>query len=877
MNTSDVTAQSPAAVNDLTPYRAALWYRERGLFPIPWTARDGQKIAALGKFTYEQYTSSPRGIAWVMDEWAYHPEWQVGLALHENVGVFAVDVDDPQQLARWEAEHGPLQADTWTQTTGRDGGGEHRLFRLAGRGAVWPKQGAFEPAYPKLEFRSNGLVGVAPSVHPSGRKYRWRDDSPAEIASTAWGMASLIGTRAVRKDRSGVSGSARAQIQPDGTRAVVADMDTLLTHGVPAGQSQHVALRDLVWDAVSRGMSDVMVRVLWDTVVARTPLARPDQPWTSTHFDQHLAGAREKLGGGIDPELMRWAVKVHNTPLQSELAVPAPAPSIDVTPPSGEVTRPVASTAAKDSTAALLRPVLFNDLKQYGPHQEGMGRFFVDRFREVFKWCNDENAYYTWFSFNGQPVTHWNREVFNGVSPKFVYMVRKLGDIVKSSVAAHIATLDQGTADGRQKAKEATAYVIPFQKADTLRGIAKIVVSDQRVSVSPTDFIAKPHLLNFRNGTYDVRAGQLLPHRREDMNTITINRDLDLAIAEKDFNTAAPIFAGMLWRMCGAPGEVDYDTHTKRADAVKRWLGYQLHGSNPEKKMGVFEGATSIGKNQIVEALGDIVSEYAYTSCPPSLLIRSRQDRHSSVEANLSGKRMVVVNELTKDQILDEAQVLRLVNPEGTRVDLRRMRENAVSTEITWSLTVTTNAMPRTDTTDQILGRLAFYPMSKYAVPEEDRDSTLKARILQQEADEILAFAVSWWRQWWVAREQGDKNALALPQEAQETLKEFVEDNLTPLHEFIDDQCEMVPGEFVEAKDLWRKAAAYWDDQHRDKRLEYSGGRKELYKLISEIPGVERRTRGTKKNLVGFVNLRVRALYGEADMSLHAWAQRQQE
>jgi phage/plasmid-associated DNA primase len=203
------------------------------------------------------------------------------------------------------------------------------------------------------------------------------------------------------------------------------------------------------------------------------------------------------------------------------------------------------------------------------------------------------------------------------------------------------------------------------------------------------------------------------------------------------------------------------------------------------------------------------------------------------------------------------------------------MRENAVSTEITWSLTVTTNAMPRTDTTDQILGRLAFFPLSKHAVPEEDRDSSLKARILQQESDEILAHAVTWWRQWWVTRESGDKNALALPQESKETLAEFVEDNLTPLSEFIDDLCEIVPGEYTDAKDLWRKAVAYWDDQHRDKRLEYSGGRKELYKLISEMPGIERRTRGSRKNLTGFGNLRVRALYGAADTALHAWASQQ--
>jgi P4 family phage/plasmid primase-like protien len=867
MSWGDIAAQSPAAVNNLTPYQAALWYRERGLCPIPWIARNGQKIAAFGKFSYDRYTSDPRALEWVLGEWGAHPEWQVGLALHENVGVFAVDVDSPEQLTRWERENGPLQAGTWTQITGRDGGGQHRLYRLGGRGAVWPKQGRFSDAYPNLEFRSNGLVGVAPSIHPSGRQYQWTADSPTRIATTNWSVVSLIAGRAASKDRSAVSGSTRAHVQPDGTRAVVASMDALLLGGVPAGQSQHETLRDLVWDAVSWGMSDVMVRVLWDTVVSRTPLSRPDHPWTDADFDRHLSGAREKLGGGIDPELMRWAVKVHNTPLV--VAVPGQQA------PEAPDTTPIASTPEKTARTAeswALRPMSFQELKQYGPHQEGMGRLFVDRFEDVFKWCNEEGAYYTWFSFQDKPVTSWDREGFNGVSPKFVYMLRKLGELVKDCVTQFVATLDQSTADGKQYAKDARAYQIPFQKADGLRGIAKIVVSDQRIAVTANDFTPRAHILNFLNGTYDVRTGELYPHRREDMNTVTINRRLDSAITDRGLEESAPVFASMLWRMCGAPGEVDLDVHTKRAEAIKRWLGYQLHGSNPEKKLGVFEGATSIGKNQIVEALGDIISEYAYTSCPPSLLVRSRMERHSSVEAGLAGKRMVIVNELTKGQVLDEGQVLRLVNPEGTRVDLRRMRENAVSTETTWKLTVTTNEMPRTDTTDQILERLAFFPLSKIAVPRENRDSGLKAQILDEESDAVLAYAVSWWRQWWLAHEAGDKNALALPQESDDTLKEFVEDNLTPLHEFLEEMCYVEAGAYIDAKDLWRKLAAYWDDQHRDKRLEYSGGRKELFKLASAISGVERRTKGARKNLVGFQNLRVRTLYGDAESSLHAWA-----
>lgn len=881
MSTGDVFSQSPTAVNGLTPYRAALWYYKRGLHPVPWFSRGGKKILAFSKedhFDYASYTSDPALMEHVLDEWAFRGDWQVGLALNENGGVFAVDVDSQSQMAAWEAEHGPIQGETWTQTTGRDGGGEHRLFRLGGRGAVWPKQGGFDRQHPNLEFRSNGFIGVSPSIHPSGRRYQWTSDSPVEIATTNWQLTSIIGNRAALKERgyTSASGSTRAAVQADGTSSYASDMDDLLLHGIPAGQSQHSTLRDLTWDAVSRGMSDVMVKLLWDTVVSRTVLARPDEPWTEEDFTRHLESARQKLGGGVHPQLLKFSVRVNaeaaaRRAVEAAEAAPEQEQAATVESSEEESDKSVA-VVSEVKTADPLRPVTYDELKNYSPTQTGMGEFFADRFQHVFRWCNDENAYYTWFSFRGEPVTHWKRETYNAVSPQFVHMVRKLGELIRDCVKRYVQTLDMSSAEGKAEAKELGAYIATFQKSDGLRGITKIVVSDQRLAATPDDFTPKPYILNFSNGTYNVKTGELYPHRREDMNTTTIARPLDMSLAERDLSIGAPLFDSMLWRMCAAEGEVDGAIHALRVQAVQRWLGYQLHGSNPEKRLGVFEGATSIGKNQVVECLGDLLAEYAYTSCPPSLLVRSRQDRHSSVEASLSGKRLVIVNELTKGQVLDEGQVLRLVNPEGARVDLRKMRENAVSTEITWKLTVTTNEMPRTDTTEQILQRLAFFPLSKIPVPPEDRDPSLKGRILKDEADAILAHAVGWWREWWMEHEKGNRNALSLPQESADTLAEFVEDNMTPLHEFVEELCEIEPGAYIDAKQLWRQATGYWEDQHKDKRLEYSGGRKELFKILEGIEGVVPVFKGSKKTPVGYQNVRVRPLYAPAENHLQALA-----
>jgi len=99
----------------------------------------------------------------------------------ERSGLFTIDIDPDHggdaSLEALETKHGALPV-TLSAITGS--GGRHLLFRHPGTGT---KQGAGDLG-PGIDTRDHGgLIVAAPSVHRSGRHYRWANwgTAPAEL------------------------------------------------------------------------------------------------------------------------------------------------------------------------------------------------------------------------------------------------------------------------------------------------------------------------------------------------------------------------------------------------------------------------------------------------------------------------------------------------------------------------------------------------------------------------------------------------------------------------------------------------------------------------------------------------------------------------
>ncbi len=143
--------------------------------------------------------------------WDIWPEANIGVATGREAGFFALDVDPRKggadSLASLEAKHGKLPR---TRTAETGGGGVHYLFNYPD----FPIRNSAGTLGPGLDVKGEGgAIVVAPSLHSSGSRYRWRNAAP--IADAPRWLLRLL--REARKPRAN-GGAAIGDAIPEGRR-----------------------------------------------------------------------------------------------------------------------------------------------------------------------------------------------------------------------------------------------------------------------------------------------------------------------------------------------------------------------------------------------------------------------------------------------------------------------------------------------------------------------------------------------------------------------------------------------------------------------------------------------------------------------------------
>lgn len=133
--------------------------------------------------------------------WKHKPRGNIGVLMGGIASLVCVDVDGDdgrESLKRLEELHGPLPA-TRTQTTGRVGGGEHRIFHVDPFYVDWIRNRA--KVAPGIDFRAEGgLIVADPSAHISGARYRWRDPQYPIAELPEWMFKLALSKREVSKE-----------------------------------------------------------------------------------------------------------------------------------------------------------------------------------------------------------------------------------------------------------------------------------------------------------------------------------------------------------------------------------------------------------------------------------------------------------------------------------------------------------------------------------------------------------------------------------------------------------------------------------------------------------------------------------------------------
>lgn len=362
--------------------------------------------------------------------------------------------------------------------------------------------------------------------------------------------------------------------------------------------------------------------------------------------------------------------------------------------------------------AAQSRPTVV-DLLSPMMNDHGNGQRVQRMFGEIMRYCHPFNS---WMIFDGK---RWIKD-----------------DSESARILAKETMIAFHTAAARADNKEARKFAHASLEAKRITTALQDLRSSLTVKAEELD--QNPWLLNFRNGTMNLRTGQLQPHRKEDFIT---------KLVDHDFNPEAtcPTWMKFLDRIMGGgpdAGENDLKTAAEMTSYLQRALGYSLTGTTREKAVFMCFGTGNNGKSTMLATVGDLIPEYRTQIQIDTLMTKAGSETNTTQAdlADLRGARFVQTSETEEGQSLAAGKLKRITQGMG-KIKACRKYENPVEFEETHKLWMDANHKPiLTDSSDSTWNRLHVIPF-KVVIPPEEIDPDLPKK-LKVESEGILAWLV---------------------------------------------------------------------------------------------------------------------------------------
>ena len=246
-----------------------------------------------------------------------------------------------------------------------------------------------------------------------------------------------------------------------------------------------------------------------------------------------------------------------------------------------------------------------------------------------------------------------------------------------------------------------------------LKDVKKIL--NQKIEIFDTD----PYLFNVKNGTLNLKTGELQKHKATDFLTKIANVNYDPnAYSERFYRFICEIT----------------QNNKGIAEALQRALGYALFGKAPEECFFVALGTTTRnGKGTLFDTVLHIFGDYGTQIAFETLARTGVKDgsRATPDIARLKGVRLVLCNEPDKGSCFNEALIKQLTG--NDEVYCRRLYSEPFVYKPGFKLFITANSMP-TISDESIFesGRLKMLPFNRHFA-EEEQDKTLKDKFREED------------------------------------------------------------------------------------------------------------------------------------------------
>lgn len=411
-----------------------------------------------------------------------------------------------------------------------------------------------------------------------------------------------------------------------------------------------------------------------------------------------------------------------------------------------------------------LKEELQQMIKQFKLSELGNAERLVARHGKDIRYCHEWNKWLVWAG------THWEIDLTGEVERRAKETIRAI-----YSEAAEIEDEEKRATLAKHAAKSETNRAIS--------AMVNLAKTEQGIPVLSDQLDSDIWLLNCKNGTLDLRTGELRPHNRKDYITRIILTEYN---PYADFEE----WAKFLERIMNGNREL--------ISFLQRAVGYSLTGSTREQCLFMLCGSGANGKTTFLEAIAETLSDYAQRTPTDTLLSKDTGGISNDV-ARLKGARFVIASEVEEGRKMAESLVKQMTG--GEKITARFMRAEYFEFKPHFKLWIGTNHKPVIRGTDHhaIWRRIKLIPFN-VTIPEPERDKELPNKLRKEKAG-ILNWAVMGCMDWL-------KDGLGEPEEVVKATGEY-RSEMDVLARFISDCCVTNTQKCTKSSELYKKYAEW--------------------------------------------------------------------
>ncbi len=306
-------------------------------------------------------------------------------------------------------------------------------------------------------------------------------------------------------------------------------------------------------------------------------------------------------------------------------------------------------------------------------------------------------------------------------------MTGSIFQLAKNTVRKIYEESSRGNDDAARKAN--AKWAIKSETMASINAMISLAKTESDVPISVNELDTKLWLLNCKNGTINLKTGELQPHTKTDYLTKMID-------VEYDLNAQCPTWINFL--------ETIFENNKAVIAYIQKAVGYSLTGDTSEQCLFICYGTGENGKSTFLRTFLKILEGYAQAATFETFLVKNSESVRNDI-ARMQGSRFVSAIEAGEGKRLAETLIKQVTG--GDTISARYLYGEYFDFIPTFKIWLACNHKPVIrETNNAIWRRIRLIPFNRQ-IPEEAQDKHLFEK-LQAESSGILTWAVQGCREW---------------------------------------------------------------------------------------------------------------------------------